>query len=93
MTETNLLEGEITENPKDREIDVEKLLLGFLRALADECVNYEASAPRTSIISAAALAIETPPENTSSQPVPRSATIFRIQPGRRAEALRDGDSL
>jgi len=32
----NLLQGEVTENPAHDERDVEKLLVGFLRALLDE---------------------------------------------------------
>lgn len=35
-TQTDLLQGEITEKPEAVELPVEELLNGFLRALADE---------------------------------------------------------
>ncbi len=32
----NLLRGEVVENPKTQELEIEALLAGFLRALLDE---------------------------------------------------------
>jgi len=34
--DTGLLQGELNENPQGQELEVEKLLIGFLRALLDE---------------------------------------------------------
>jgi hypothetical protein len=35
-TDTSLLEGEVVENPVEQEVNVEKMLFGFLRALLEE---------------------------------------------------------
>ena len=35
-TDTSLIQGEVVEDPNALEMDVERLLIGFLRALLDE---------------------------------------------------------
>jgi len=35
-TDTHLIQGEVIEDPTANETDVERLLIGFLRALIDE---------------------------------------------------------
>jgi hypothetical protein len=35
-TDTHLIQGEIAEDPSANDMDVERLLIGFLRALVEE---------------------------------------------------------
>jgi hypothetical protein len=35
-TDTSILQGEVVEDPVTQEINVEKMLIGFLRALLEE---------------------------------------------------------
>jgi hypothetical protein len=35
-TDTNILQGEVVEDPTIQELNVEKMLIGFLRALLEE---------------------------------------------------------
>lgn len=35
-TDTSLLEGEVVENPVEQEVNVEKMLFGFMRSLLAE---------------------------------------------------------
>jgi hypothetical protein len=35
-TDTNILQGEVSENPSKTDMDVERLIVGFLRSLLDE---------------------------------------------------------
>jgi hypothetical protein len=76
VAETSLLQGKITEDPANQDIEVEKLLRGLLRSLLEE----QTDGPGREAAPIVSLAPERPrPEaRTEPAPLPEGPKIARI---------------
>ena len=74
MTETTLLQGEITEDPANQEIEVEKLLTAFIRALDAERTGALPSPAEEGLVPAGRNP-SSPTTPTSARPAPDELAV------------------